>query len=903
MKTNPHIRLFSHYPLLQLALAYSAGVIFANSVHSTTNRYLLGTAVCSLISLVSFVFRRETTSGITLLLVFTFAGGCLLSLERTGRSQGGLKQLLDRRVINDEQSLILTGTLVGPAEYARDRLYLVVNIEEISATNFHGQVSGVVSLMATFKTRTDVDRYRQLNLRHGSKVQAFTTLSHSDKYRNPGVSTITEYLERKNYDATGVVKSPAAIIKLHDVGAFSPLALVYSWRTSTQFQLDQLFSPETAGVLDAALLGNRYNLSKDTSERFREAGTFHVLVISGLHISFIGALVYVLVRRATRRRSVQFVASNLVVWSYTLAVGAEASVVRATLMFTVVTFGAVLFRPTTALNSLGGAALVLLIKSPKDLFDPSLQLTFLSVLAIVTLALPLLQNFKAIGSWHPTRETPYPPDCHSSLKTLCECLYWNQRYWKTEQERMPHQYRLFKSPLSVWLERAHLQRPLRYIFSSIVVSFSVQAVLLPLLIVYFHRVSLASVILNVVVSLLLALLSSVALVAVLLNQVSTVLAHPFVKFADGLNWLMTHSVDPFSRFLTASIRVGEYSGRGAWVYVVYCVPLVVLMISVTRWHPLASPNTKSVGQGKIVSVALVAFASLFGVVIQHPLSASRPDGILHVDFLDVGQGDSALITMPDGSTLLVDGGGRPTFLSSKSSAESFEREGSSIGERVVSEYLWWRGLDSVDYVLATHADADHMDGLNDVVRNFNVHAALVGRRPGDDPEFAKFAQSSLSSNTPIEVVGAGDELRFGAVTLKVLWPAPANDTAAPSHNNDSIVLLLKFGERSILLTGDIEKETEGQLLATYKDLKVDLVKVAHHGSRTSSTQPFVEATSPRYAVVSVGRTSMFGHPHPEVVERWKNIGTEVLTTGVSGTITVTTDGKKMWLSKFVQDEP
>jgi competence protein ComEC len=901
MKKNPHDRLFSHYPLLQLALAFAAGILFAHNFNFKTNFYLQSTAVCSVVAIVSFALRRGTISGHSLLLAFAFAGGCLLELETTAPPQGGVKQLLERKVISEEQSVILTGTLNGPVEYARDRLYMVVNVEEIFAANYQGRVSGVVSLMATFKTAADVDRYRQLNLGYRSRVQVFTNLNRSDKHRNPGVSTITEYLDRKNHDATGVVKSPSEITKLSDSSGFSPLSWLYSWRSSIQLQIDQNFSPETAGVLDAALLGNRYNLSKNTTELFREAGTFHVLVISGLHISFIGGLIYILTRRLTRKRWIQFAASNLVVWSYSLAVGAEASVVRATLMFTVLTFGMMLFRRPTALNSLGCAALVLLIRSPKDLLDPSLQLTFLSVLAIVTIGWPLLQNFKMIGSWHPTRETPYPPDCHPSLKALCECLYWSERYWRSELERMPHEYRLFKSTWVSSLERFHLQRPLRYIFSSIVVSISVQVVLLPFLIVYFHRISLASLVLNVVVSFLLATLSAVALVAIALNHVSLSLSQPLFRLANGIDWLTTHSVDPFSYFATASFRIGEYSGRGVWVYIVYFIPLVLLMMALQKWRPLGQPTGKRNNQRPFILVVALVQLVLLGAVIVHPLSAGPPDGKLHVDFLDVGQGDSALITLPDGSTLLVDGGGRPTF--SSKNAELFEREASSIGERVVSEYLWWRGLESVDYVLATHADADHIDGLNDVARNFNVRAALVGRQPNDDPEFAKFAQTALALKIPVEVVAAGDELRLGDVVIEVLWPRSTSDPEASSLNNDSVVLLLKFGERKILLTGDIEKEAERQVLATNDDVDVDVVKVAHHGSRTSSTEDFVQATSPRYAIVSVGRTSMFGHPHAEVVERWKQNGAEVLTTGECGTISLTTDGKELWLSNFVNEKP
>jgi competence protein ComEC len=216
---------------------------------------------------------------------------------------------------------------------------------------------------------------------------------------------------------------------------------------------------------------------------------------------------------------------------------------------------------------------------------------------------------------------------------------------------------------------------------------------------------------------------------------------------------------------------------------------------------------------------------------------------------------------------------------------------------VVSEYLWWRGLNSVDYILATHADADHIDGLNDVARNFNVRTAFVARAPSKDPEFVKFSETVNARQIPLRLIGAGDVLRFGNVRATVLWPAPVSSSEAPSGNNDSIVLRLEFHERRILLTGDIERSAESALLND--GLRADVIKVGHHGSKTSSTQAFVNAVQPEFAIISVGQTSMFGHPNKEVVERWRATGAHVLTTGKSGTITVSTDGRDLALQTFL----
>jgi competence protein ComEC len=260
--------------------------------------------------------------------------------------------------------------------------------------------------------------------------------------------------------------------------------------------------------------------------------------------------------------------------------------------------------------------------------------------------------------------------------------------------------------------------------------------------------------------------------------------------------------------------------------------------------------------------------------------------------------------MPDGTTLMIDGGGRPGIDWNKGGdadvEEPFQRDSRSVGERVVSGYLWANGLDRVDYILATHADADHIDGLNDVARNFKVRSAIVARTPAGDPGYRRFAETMRQTGVPVERIGAGDVLRFGDVSAQVLWPPPRNDFSAGSRNNDSVVLRLSYGQKTLLFTGDVEKEAEREMIAAGFDLTTQIVKVAHHGSQTSSIEPFVTATRPALAIISVGRTSIFGHPNRDVVERWRGGGAQVLTTGESGTISVVTDGRSLNVSTFVR---
>ena len=399
-----------------------------------------------------------------------------------------------------------------------------------------------------------------------------------------------------------------------------------------------------------------------------------------------------------------------------------------------------------------------------------------------------------------------------------------------------------------------------------------------------------------------ALLALIALAAILIAQVSTIAASPLIWLSEKIEWLTVHSIDPIARWAFASVRLPHYHGPAALVYPLYFILLFLLVRGLAQWNPLRPAQVLvPLARRLHVKIVLALFVMLLCVIVLHPFSSPSPDGKLRVDFLDVGQGDSALLTMPDGATLLIDGGGQPNIdwqRDDEAGNEPFERDTRSIGERVVSEFLWARGLDRIDYILPTHADADHIDGLNDVARNFKVRGAIVARTPAGDREYQGFAQTMKAARVPIERIGAGDILRFGDVVIEVLWPPPAADANATSRNNDGVVLRVRYGDQTLLFTADIEKETETRIVNAGIDLRSNVVKVAHHGSRTSSTQAFIDAARASVAVISVGRTSIFGHPNKEVVERWRASGAQVRTTGERGTISVTTDGKQLAISTF-----
>lgn len=250
---------------------------------------------------------------------------------------------------------------------------------------------------------------------------------------------------------------------------------------------------------------------------------------------------------------------------------------------------------------------------------------------------------------------------------------------------------------------------------------------------------------------------------------------------------------------------------------------------------------------------------------------------LHVHFLDVGQGDATLVKFPDGRSLLVDAGGRPGG-------------GFDIGARVVVPALWALGVRSLDYLAITHADPDHIGGAAAVVGDLRPRELWEGIPVPSSQPLADLRAVALDKGAAWRTVRAGDAVSMGGVLVRVTHPPAADWERHRVRNDDSLVLELRYGRVSVVLPGDIGAEVERGVAASIGPAALRVVKAPHHGSRSSSSAAFVAALQPSLAVVSAGRENSFGHPHPEVVERYETSGAVVLRTGRAGAVTVCTDG-------------
>src|SRR6266496_6613888 len=302
MSVLPQSR-FASSPLIVLAAALSIGVLGAHSLASQSTSVSIMSIIAglfvSLAAIACAMVARRRLATASIIFAFAVAGFGLAIIENRGPALNRIARLYNEKTVIPGEAIELTGTIQTEPEPAPESLYLTIRAERIGSRGIEHDASGEVLLLANVGDPLVQQQYDALELHHGARVRVMTILDREENFRNPGVLPFTEYLDRKGYDATGVIKSPLLVERLDDARVFLPLAWMYDRRARLEKQFRARFSAETAGVLDAALLGNRYKISRSVADRFRAGGTFHVLVIAGLHISFIAGAIFLLMRRLT----------------------------------------------------------------------------------------------------------------------------------------------------------------------------------------------------------------------------------------------------------------------------------------------------------------------------------------------------------------------------------------------------------------------------------------------------------------------------------------------------------------------------------------------------------------------------------------------------------------------------
>lgn len=588
-----------------------------------------------------------------------------------------------------------------------------------------------------------------------------------------------------------------------------------------------------AALFAAMLLGDRAGLLHSERVQLERTGSFHLVVVAGMHIGLVAAMLLWICTRLGAGRITATLLSLAGTTCYALLTGFGQPVQRALFMTAAYLLARTLARRSSSLNPLGFAALAMLALSPSSLFDASFQMTVLAVIAIAGIALPL-------GEWTFLPYARATKDMH--LLRLDAHLHPRLAQFRVS-------IRFFGSLIAPSHKRfttnalASIIRILLWALELVLMSIVSEILMSLPMMLYFHRLTPVALPANLLAVPLIAPLMLAAALFLAAACISTTLAAFASVPAAALLHLVLGILHYFSHLSLADLRTPAPA--------LLQIAIALLLWFASVWLVRRSPKSAALA---LATTALPLFILLL------PSQPVFNPNALEITALDVGQGDAIFVVAPDGHTMLIDAGG-PTGRTASSSQDNFD-----IGEEVVSPYIWQRHFRSIDVAVITHAHSDHIGGMSAIIRNFHPRELWLSVIP-HSPMLNNVLQTANENHVRIRTLRDGNTLSWHNTRVSTFAPA-ANYASSSPRNNDSLVLQLKWKNASALLEGDAEAASEAAMLAHHKDeLQSDLLKIAHHGSRTSTTDDFLRAVHPSDAVISDGRSNTFGHPRPEVLER------------------------------------
>lgn len=769
----------------------------------------------------------------------------------------------------------------APTESLSQRIDLSVNsLEVLSDTEDVQQpADGTVRLTVHWPNTSSAPQLFHC----GERLRAVVRLYPPEIYRDPGVWNRAEYLLEQGITST----ASAHIERVERLGPAPGRFLkcrLSEWQHASSARLLALpaamqklppalqLSENDAIMLAAMITGDRTMLSTSLRAGFERTGSFHMLVVSGLHLTFIAGIFFWITRKLRIPRIPATLLTIAAACAYALLTGFATPIQRALWMASLYFIGRLFFRERSALNTIGFAALVMLTASPRSLFEASFQMTLLAVVTIGGIATPILRATTEpyLTASKNIRRRTGDANIEPQLAQYRVILRKFARRFEKIINKRPKTGSKWMKSWSKWLAWTVFPWTMRFILR-IVEMLAVTAIVelamtLPMA-VYFHRITIFALPVNLLILPLLTLLLPFALLTWMLLFLSPAIA---AIPAAATAFLLHIGVSIVHFFGTLSSGDWRISTPLLWQIAAYCslLALALLLAARGRWAR----------RGAWAALVCAAIAAVAPRALQHPTNA------LLVEAIDVGQGDSLLLIMPDGKTLLIDGGGFGGGLTQ--AKQPFD-----IGEEIVSQALWARGIRHLDAVALSHAHADHMSGLPAALRNFHPDELWIGTNPSW-PDYNALLDEARALHTTIHRFHAGDALPFGNTQIRVLAPTADYQPGPAPSNNDSLVLRVAYGETSVLLEGDAEGPEEQTILAE-PDLASTLLKVGHHGSLTSTHPEFLARVAPRWAVISDGLRNTYGHPRAEILQELESAGVHTFDTDIHGATCFFLDGKQV----------
>lgn len=875
--------LFRTHALFYAALCFALGVAADRllAVHWQTMALRAGAVALLLVVASVSVTRARRAAPFAIGAVWVMLGWACAAMQPMPAPQTALQQYADglrreivgvvtridtlpaRQVADSDTSLTESSEEAHaslPASVQRVDL-AVSAVEDVTP-----EVSRMVPIQGAVRFTVDPESDSAAGLQCGDTVHLTLRLRMPQSYRDPGVFQYPEYLAGEGVGVHGMMPTgavamthgahPSLACKLQQARASSEARVAAYTVGPINLRLPRVLrvSADDAGTFNAMLFGDRAALQTSAKLDFQRTGSFHLLVVAGMHVGLVAIASLWLLTVLRCGRTIATLSSMLLTVAYAVFTGFGLPVQRALWMTLAFLLAYLFARRRFALNALGIAALAILAVSPSSLFESGFQMTVLAVVAVIGIAIPMGERtFLPYGSAARSIGTlaldahlaPRLAQFRVALRMLCAAAF-------PAHPRKAARVVGFAIRCAMWA----LELLLLSVVAEVLMS-------LPMMI-YFHRLTPLALPANLFCVVLMPLLMVACSLMFALSCVWVPLAVPAGLAAALLLHAMTAVLHRVSTVHAAEWRVAEPStGR---------VVAMIALIALALW--MVRQGRRTAGWSAVVLACFVALLLM-------PAQLVGARGGLEITAIDVGQGDAILVVGPQGKTMLIDAGG-PVGTAEMAASASYD-----VGEEVVSPYLWHRGIDRIDVMVLTHAHSDHMGGMPAVMRNFHPRELWIGVE-AKTVAFQQLMQEAKAEGVTVRRLYADDLMPWDATTVQVLSPSFDYVAAAMPKNDDSLVLRMVWERSSLLLEGDAEAPSEREMVSG-DALASTVLKVGHHGSRTSSTQEFLSAVSPQYALISDGRDNHFGHPRMEVLERLQASGVRTLRTDMLGAATLMLD--------------
>lgn len=687
-----------------------------------------------------------------------------------------------------------------------------------------------------------------------------------------------------------------------DVGS----KIINSVQNNMKENINEILGNEEAALCIGVLVGDREAISEEVEDDFQKSNLTHMLAVSGSHITYIINALAIMLSKTSKRFGKVFTIVFLVF--FMALTGFTSSVVRASIMGMLILVASLVHRKSDTFNNLGISSLIILLVNPYAIADVGFTLSFGGTIGIVLLGSKVMKLLYKIvenvtnGKVSLNGETVIENDgeVFSIGKQLMrgskEVGNSNSEGKIVEKDiskdnqikegNSKEQGRIAEK------KRVIIEKIIEYLINSLSITLAANLVIIPIMAYNFSTVSFTFWLSNV-------LAAPVMEAATILGFIVYFISILFMPFAEFLGIFL-------NVLLKALLKIAEWTavipGSSIYIktpYVIECAAYYLLLAVVFNvgqlravvkkyWYELKEAATykcrvlgivtsqREAGEktnNKVSKRILPIVCTIIVITVTASVISIMPNN-LRVYFVDVGQGDCTLIQTPTNKTILVDGGG--------SEFGSFD-----VGENTLLPYLLDRRITTIDYMLISHADGDHIGGLFAIVENLRVKNIIIGKQGEDSDNFNRLIELIKGKNINVIVAEKGEIIKTDKYSyFEVLFP---EDTLIKENvlNNNSVVAKFNCMNFSMLFTGDIEEIAENRICELYANsnkLNATVLKVAHHGSKTSSTEKFLDLVKPKIAVIGVGANNNFGHPNEGVIERIEKYTNLIYRTDEMGEI-------------------